>query len=225
MYEVKLDAFNGPLDLLLHLIHKYEIDIYDIPMKALTEQYMQYVHAMKEVEINIASEYLVMASELLMIKSRLLLPQQETENDLEEYSLLLTELKKERELYYTKSPADLSHLEKETHWDKNQTIDLTQLIVAYQRVKNRVALNTPKAVEISKDTFTIQQATEVVAKHLEKQTSFNFFSLFNFNEPVSKVVTHFLAILEMSKAGLINIEQSNNFEDINIIRGVNYSIG
>ena len=135
------------------------------------------------------------------------------------------ELKKERELYYTKSPADLSHLEKETHWDKNQTIDLTQLIVAYQRVKNRVALNTPKAVEISKDTFTIQQATEVVAKHLEKQTSFNFFSLFNFNESVSKVVTHFLAILEMSKAGLINIEQSNNFEDINIIRGVNYAIG
>ena len=55
--RVKLDAFNGPLDLLLHLIHKYEIDIYDIPMKALTEQYMQYVHAMKEVEINIASEY------------------------------------------------------------------------------------------------------------------------------------------------------------------------
>ena len=152
MYEVKLDAFNGPLDLLLHLIHKYEIDIYDIPMKALTEQYMQYVHAMKEVEINIASEYLVMASELLMIKSRLLLPQQETENDLEEdpredlvgrlieyqnykeYSLLLTELKK-NENYIILNHHDLSHLEKETHWDKNQTIDLTQLIVAYQRVK------------------------------------------------------------------------------------------
>lgn len=68
MYEVKLDAFNGPLDLLLHLIQKYEIDIYDIPMKSLTEQYMQYVHAMKQLEINVASEYLVMASELLMIK-------------------------------------------------------------------------------------------------------------------------------------------------------------
>lgn len=80
-------------------------------------------------------------------------------------------------------------------------------------------------MKFQKILFTIQQATEVVAKHLEKQTSFNFFSLFNFNEPVSKVVTHFLAILEMSKAGLINIEQSNNFEDINIIRGVNYSIG
>lgn len=70
MYEVKLDAFNGPLDLLLHLIQKFEIDIYDIPMQALTEQYMQYVHAMKQLEINIASEYLVLASELLMIKVR-----------------------------------------------------------------------------------------------------------------------------------------------------------
>ncbi|HCY4754055.1 TPA: segregation/condensation protein A, partial [Staphylococcus aureus] len=75
MYEVKLDAFNGPLDLLLHLIQKFEIDIYDIPMQELTEQYMQYVHAMKQLEINIASEYLVLASELLMIKSKMLLPQ------------------------------------------------------------------------------------------------------------------------------------------------------
>lgn len=84
MYEVKLDAFNGPLDLLLHLIQKYEIDIYDIPMKSLTEQYMQYVHAMKQLEINVASEYLVMASELLMIKSKLLLPQHDVDDNLEE---------------------------------------------------------------------------------------------------------------------------------------------
>ncbi len=65
MYEVKLDAFNGPLDLLLHLIQKFEIDIYDIPMQALTEQYMHNVHLMKMFSINIASEYLVLASELL----------------------------------------------------------------------------------------------------------------------------------------------------------------
>ena len=86
MYEVKLDAFNGPLDLLLHLIQKYEIDIYDIPMKALTEQYMQYVHAMNQLEINVASEYLVMASELLMIKSKLLLPQTSIEEDMKKGS-------------------------------------------------------------------------------------------------------------------------------------------
>ena len=84
MYEVKLDAFNGPLDLLLHLIQKFEIDIYDIPMKSLTEQYMQYIHAMNQLEINVASEYLVMASELLMIKSKLLLPQHDEEDDMED---------------------------------------------------------------------------------------------------------------------------------------------
>jgi segregation and condensation protein A len=81
MYEVKLDAFNGPLDLLLHLIQKFEIDIYDIPMKSLTEQYLQYIHTMNQLEINVASDYLVMASELLMIKSKMLLPQSdETES-------------------------------------------------------------------------------------------------------------------------------------------------
>lgn len=127
MYEVKLDAFNGPLDLLLHLIQKYEIDIYDIPMKSLTEQYMQYVHAMKQLEINLASEYLVMASELLMIKSKLLLPQHDIENELEEdpreelvgrlieyqnykeYTELLNDMKKEREHYFTKHPTFLPH--------------------------------------------------------------------------------------------------------------------
>ncbi|RIL73082.1 segregation/condensation protein A [Staphylococcus devriesei] len=243
MYEVKLDAFNGPLDLLLHLIQKYEIDIYDIPMKSLTEQYMQYIHAMKQLEINGASEYLVMASELLMIKSKMLLPQQEIDDEIVEdpreelvgrlieyqnykqYTELLNDMKKERELYFTKPPTDLSHLEKDATWDANQTIDLTELIVAYQRVRNRVAINAPKSVEITKESFTIQQATEKVSLQLQKQSSFNFFSLFTFHEPIEQVVTHFLAILEMSKSGLINIEQSKSFDDINIIRGVNFNIG
>ncbi len=102
---------------------------------------------------------------------------------------------------------------------------ITELIVAYQRVKNRVALNTPKSVEIRKETFTIQQATEQVTSRLKDKDHFNFFSLFTFSEPIEQVVTHFLAILEMSKAGIINIEQQRNFEDINIIRGVNYHFG
>lgn len=120
MYEVKLDAFNGPLDLLLHLIQKFEIDIYDIPMQALTEQYMQYVHAMKQLEINIASEYLVLASELLMIKSKMLLPQSTSDMDVDddpredlvgrlieyqnykEYTAILNDMKEERDFYFTK---------------------------------------------------------------------------------------------------------------------------
>ena len=99
------------------------------------------------------------------------------------------------------------------------------MIVAYQRVKNRVELNTPKSVEIKKETFTIQQATAQVTERLKQHESFNFFSLFTFHEPVEQVVTHFLAILEMSKSGVVNIKQTKQFDDIDIIRGVNYSIG
>ncbi|WP_251520770.1 MULTISPECIES: segregation and condensation protein A [Staphylococcus] len=242
MYEVKLDAFNGPLDLLLHLIQKYEIDIYDIPMKSLTAQYMQYIHEMNHLEINIASEYLVMASELLMIKSKMLLPQMAEAEDLEddpredlverlieyqnykEYTEILHEHRLEREHYYSKHPTDLSAIETTEQWDENQTIDLTELIIAYQKVKNRVEFNKPKTVEIHKETFTIQQATSQVHTRLKEEASFNFFSLFNFTEPIEFVVTHFLAILEMSKSGIVNIEQVKSFEDINIVRGVNYGI-
>ncbi|MGO3049441.1 segregation/condensation protein A [Staphylococcus casei] len=242
MYEVKLDAFNGPLDLLLHLIQKIEIDIYDIPMKSLTEQYMQYIHAMNQLEINVASEYLVMASELLMIKSKMLLPQSDEVDELDDdprddlvgrlieyqnykaYTEILNDKKSERANYYSKHPTDLTHLESNETWNPDNTIDLTELIIAYQKVKNRIDFNTPKTVDIRKETFTIQQATSQVNDRLQQQDSFNFFSLFNFTEPIEMVVTHFLAILEMSKSGVVNIEQLKSFDDINILRGVNYGI-
>jgi segregation and condensation protein A len=242
MYEVKLDAFNGPLDLLLHLIQKIEIDIYDIPMKSLTEQYMQYIHAMNQLEINVASEYLVMASELLMIKSKMLLPQSDEVDELDDdprddlvgrlieyqnykaYTEILNDKKSERANYYSKHPTDLTHLESNETWNPDNTIDLTELIIAYQKVKNRVDFNTPKTVDIRKETFTIQQATSQVNDRLQQHDSFNFFSLFNFTEPIEMVVTNFLAILEMSKSGVVNIEQLKSFDDINILRGVNYGI-
>lgn len=242
MYEVKLDAFNGPLDLLLHLIQKIEIDIYDIPMKSLTEQYMQYIHAMNQLEINVASEYLVMASELLMIKSKMLLPQSDEVDELDDdprddlvgrlieyqnykaYTEILNDKKSERANYYSKHPTDLTHLESNETWNPDNTIDLTELIIAYQKVKNRVDFNTPKTVDIRKETFTIQQATSQVNDRLQQHDSFNFFSLFNFTEPIEMVITHFLAILEMSKSGVVNIEQLKSFDDINILRGVNYGI-
>ena len=98
------------------------------------------------------------------------------------------------------------------------------MIIAYQKVKNRVEYQTPKTVDIRKDTFTIQQATSQVTKRVKDHESVNFFSLFNFTDPLEMVVTHFLAILEMSKSGIVNIEQQKSFEDINILRGVNYGI-
>lgn len=131
-YSVKIEAFEGPLDLLLHLINRYEIDIYDIPVAQITEQYMAYIHAMQELELDIASEYLVMAATLLAIKSKMLLPAPEEEDDgdmefdevddpREELMQRLLEYKKfkeaarelkrreeERALLFTKPPSDLS---------------------------------------------------------------------------------------------------------------------
>src|SRR5690625_5344956 len=82
-YQVKLDAFEGPLDLLLHLIDQLEIDIYDIPVADITTQYLDYIHTMQHLELNIVSEYLVMAATLLSIKSQTLLPRQEITEDID----------------------------------------------------------------------------------------------------------------------------------------------
>ncbi|NJH81294.1 ScpA family protein [Staphylococcus hyicus] len=240
MYEVKLEAFNGPLDLLLHLIKEFEIDIYDIPMKALTAQYMQYIHAMNQLEINVASEYLVVASELLMIKSRMLLPDiAQTDDDDEDpreelveklieyqnfkaYASLLETKKEARAHFYTKTPSDLSHYEKSERMPEDTTIDLTELIVAYQKMKTRVALKKPTKVHIKKETFTIQQSTAHIHSKLQHQQSITFFDLFTFNETIEHVVTHFLALLEMAKTGMIQIQQTQAFDNFNITKGVNY---
>src|SRR5690606_36920451 len=143
-YNVKIEAYEGPLDLLLHLIKKLEIDIYDIPMSEITEQYLLYIHSMQVLELDIASEYLVMAATLLAIKSQMLLPKYEEDLDDEildedyssdpreelvaklleyrkykEASLDLKEKEKERALMFTKAPSDLS--------DYASTIQVTQL--------------------------------------------------------------------------------------------------
>ena len=142
-YKIKIDAFEGPLDLLLHLINRLEIDIYDIPVAEITEQYVAYIHTMKELELDVASEYLVMAATLLAIKSKMLLPKHEDEWDEEEEEFLYEEdprdelvmqlleykkykeaagefknLEAERELILTKTPIDLSPYSTETSAEK-----------------------------------------------------------------------------------------------------------
>ncbi|WP_210618903.1 segregation and condensation protein A [Mammaliicoccus lentus] len=241
MYEVKLDAFEGPLDLLLHLIQKYEIDIYDIPMKELTEQYLSYIHQMKILEINVASEYLVMASELLMIKSKLLLPTppsdiDELEDDpredlvrqlieyqnYKEYAQLLNEKKNDREQIFVKKPADLSKFEA-VH-DKRAPLDLnmTDLIIAYQRTKKRQRFNQPQNVTVNEDSYTIEMATSKIREELSNKKSYHFFESLPSDLSISVLVTMFLAVLEMMKLRQIDVFQQHQFGEITINRGVNY---
>src|SRR4051812_323235 len=137
-YNIKIDAFEGPMDLLLHLINRLEIDIYDIPMAEITDQYLSYIHTMQHLELDIASEYLVMAATLLAIKSKMLLPKHEDESNLDENdesfdldprdelveklleykkykqaALEFKTLEEERSLMFTKPPMDLSEYIKE----------------------------------------------------------------------------------------------------------------
>src|SRR5690625_777600 len=114
-YKVKLDTFEGPLDLLLHLVNEMEIDIYDIPVAEITEQYMAYIRAMQEIELNIASEYLVMAATLIAIKSATLLPIKEINIEEEVYEGDLREELIQRLIEYRRSEEHTSELQSRGH--------------------------------------------------------------------------------------------------------------
>lgn len=162
-YQVKIEAFEGPLDLLLHLINRLEIDIYDIPVAKITEQYLLYVHTMRELELDVASEYLVMAATLLSIKSRMLLPKQEEELFDEEMMLeeeedprdelieklieyrkyksgaqTLKEREEERQKSFAKPPSDLSEYAKEVKLSEQKlSVTVYDMLGAFQKVLNR----------------------------------------------------------------------------------------
>ncbi|KQL53656.1 segregation and condensation protein A [Heyndrickxia shackletonii] len=247
-YSVKIEAFEGPLDLLLHLINRLEIDIYDIPMAEITEQYLLYVHAMKVLELDVASEYLVMAATLLAIKSRMLLPQQEeelSEDDFEyeeqdprddlveklieykkykEAALELKHLEEDRSQMFTKPPSDLTEYMKEIQPDKlDIDISVYDMIGALNKLLRRKKLQKPLSTKITRQEISIEKRMEEIIKEVtisSGKRSFN--SLFPFPNKDHIVVT-FLAILELMKRNEIFVEQEGNFHEIFISRpkGVN----
>ncbi|WP_153122714.1 segregation/condensation protein A [Peribacillus tepidiphilus] len=247
IYHVKIDAFEGPLDLLLHLIHKLEIDIYDIPVSEITEQYLLYIHTMKVLELDVASEYLVMAATLLAIKSKMLLPKHEEDNlendqefDLEqdprdelvekliEYKKYkeaageLKQLEQERGLMFTKPPSDLSALAKEIEPEKLElNVTLYDMLGAFQKLLRRKKLQKPLQTKITRQEISIEKRMKELLHQLKNaRGKISFYSLFPSNEKEHLVVT-FLAILELMKLNEIVVEQENNFSEIFIaVKGV-----
>ncbi|MCH1624804.1 segregation/condensation protein A [Fredinandcohnia quinoae] len=239
-YNVKLDTFEGPLDLLLHLINRLEIDIYDIPVAEITEQYLLYIHAMNELQLDIASEYLVMAATLLAIKSKMLLPKQEEELIDEEMDFELEEdpreelmrrlieyrkykeaaqdlklLEEERGQIFTKPPSDLSEYSKEIKTDyQSLDVSLYDMLGAFQKLLRRKKLQKPLATTITRQEIPIETRMEEIIKELHGfKGKKRFTDLFPYSEKNHIVVT-FLAILELMKKNVILIEQENNFSDI-----------
>ncbi|WP_411844370.1 segregation and condensation protein A [Salinicoccus sp. HZC-1] len=229
VYNVKLDIFEGPLDLLLHLIKELEIDIYDIPMKTLTKQYMEYIDQMKELEINVASEYLVMASELLKIKSHMLLPEpaymeEEYEDPREalmeqlleyqnykQYAEQLQLLKSENERIFIKAPQEF---EEEDIDDNEVDISLSDLLSAYQKVRSRVSIDRPVNVTIQREPVSREEAEGYLRNRFADRRKLKFTEIFSFNESKSLVVAVFITILDLVKSRelALHLEVQGNFE-------------
>ncbi|QHS24485.1 segregation/condensation protein A [Virgibacillus sp. MSP4-1] len=236
-YLVKLDTFEGPLDLLLHLINRYEIDIYDIPVAQITEQYMGYIHTMQQLELNIASEYLVMAATLIEIKSKMLIPNQELELEEDEYEeedpredlmRRLIEYRKykeaaqnlkDRELetnqIYTRPPVNLDVYKNENKPVENHgEVTIFDMIGALQKLFQRKKWNEPLETTVERQDIPIQQRMDQMLDYIRQANRKIFFDEL-FPSPVrSHIVVSFIALLELMKSRMIICEQETNFSDI-----------
>ncbi|CAH2715684.1 Segregation and condensation protein A [Neobacillus rhizosphaerae] len=239
-YQVKIDAFEGPLDLLLHLINRLEIDIYDIPVAQITEQYLIYIKTMSELKLDVASEFLVMAATLLVIKSKMLLPKHEEFFDDEDHEMPFEEdprdelverlieyrkykeaahdlksMEEERGLMYTKPPSDLSDFAKDFQPQKAElNVSLYDMLAAFQKLLRRKKLQRPMATKIARQEISIEKRmTEIMDELKQLKGRKNFNDLFPYPGKEHIVVT-FLAILELIKRKEIDVEQQENFGDI-----------
>ena len=235
-YEINIPEFEGPLDLLLHLIKQDNISIFDISIDRITKQYLDYLSLMQNLNLDIASEYLVMASELIEMKSNLLLPskQEDSEDVYEEdpkEKLIQRLLEYEKYKQVIETFSELEHLRKGVytresnelinyHNDEeyNYGVNIDDLINAFQNFINRKELDKPLNTKIEKKEYSVNKRCREINKLIKKKRKIKFNDLF---EHLTKeyIVVTFLAILAMAKRQEINIVQKNNFNDI-IIQGV-----
>ena len=229
-YEVKIDAFEGPLDLLLHLIKESKVDIWDIKIVDITDQYLNYIKSMEKLNLNIASEYLVMASELMEMKSKLLLPRTQIEEEEEEdprekliqklieyqkYKEMtknFKELETDRHEFFTKAPENLKEYAPEGTI-VNSDLSLDDLMKAFSKFLERKEHEKPLATTVTKKEITVEERRNSIRNILKIKKKVDFFELF---ESVTKeyIVVTFLAILEMARKQELTIYQENNFDNI-----------
>lgn len=223
-YEVKLEAFNGPLDLLLHLIRKHEINIYDIPIALITRQYLEYLQVMKELNLSFAGDFLVMASTLIHIKSRMLLPQdpgpepcdEEGEDPRSELVRRLVEYQQFKEVAGRLS--DQERLWRQVYQrepEPDQTIrevlsedvQVFDLLSALQEILAQTTVSS--GLEFTPDTLTVQDRINSVIERLEETSVLTFAALFEGETDRLTVIVTFLALLELVRMKLVRLTQVN----------------
>jgi segregation and condensation protein A len=233
-YQVRIEKFEGPLDLLLHLIKKNEINIYDIPVALIAQQYLDYLSVMKELNLAVAGEFLVMAATLLYIKSRMLLPEDEVPDE-DEDGPDPREALVRRLLEYKQFKEAASHLDgQERLWremftresvpsvelESDETlleeVSVFNLVDALQEI---LARNPGKRmVEIIPDNMTVRDRMNAIIETLEGREAVPFTSLFDISSHRIVVIVTFLALLELIRIRVVRVFQSDVFGAILVSR-------
>ena len=230
-YNIKIDAFEGPLDLLLHLIKEKNVDIYDISIEEITKSYLDYINKMEELNINIASSYLVMAAELMEIKSKSLLPKVESEEDNEDEEVSrenlinklveykkykeMTEVFKELEInrnnIYIKPPENINNYVNNEIY--NEEIEIDKLVEAMKSFLNRKELEKPLKTKITNKEYSVKERKNSIKNILRNKKRVEFTELFEeYNK--SYIAVTFLSVLELAKEHELKISQDKNFDNI-----------
>ena len=217
-----MERFEGPLDLLLYLIRKQNLDILTIPIAKITDQYILYINSMKTMKMDLAAEYLLMAAMLMAIKSRMLLPKPEKVDDGDEVEDPRQELIN-RLLEYEKIKEgaeqidSIPRVERDFLWlnvkidevsDIIPNVVVTDLVRAWQKLLQKATL--PTEHQIKRDELSVREYMANILRYLSKVTVASFEELFAGNYTLAVLVVNFIAILELTKEGLLAIETSDN---------------
>lgn len=231
-YKVKINEFEGPLDLLLHLIKEAKVEIWDIKIEEIVEQYLRYIEAMKEMNLDVASSYLVMASELIELKSKMLLPRKEEQQEIKEeidprealiqrlveyqkykeVTKEFKELEEKRKDIHTKLPESLMEYQEEDTII-NSDLHVEDLMLALKKVLQRKELDKPLKTNVTTKEISILERRKSIKNILKERKKVDFYELFEETTREYIVVT-FLTILEMAKKQELTIRQENNFDHI-----------
>ncbi len=232
-YEIHLDNFDGPLDLLLHLIDKNKMDIYDIPIAVITEQYLAYLEEAREMDLEIASEFLLIAATLLNIKAKMLLPKRkkvdgemEAEEDprtelvqrLVEYRFYketaqLLHQREQFETTYMLKPHDIEQITSALEpGNPVEHISLQQLMQAFLRAMDQ-AEETEESHQLTleKEEYLVEESMADIRRRLCEKNSIEFAALFQRGDRKRKIITVFMALLELCRLGELTFQQQHNF--------------
>lgn len=223
MYRVQLKNFEGPLDLLLFFIKRDELDIYDIPISYITNQFLEYIHLMEELDLDVASEFILMASMLMSIKAKMMLPKEDSDEPLDEndprYELVqrLLEYKRYKEMSekmeaieeeaqkkHFRGHTEVDRVEKQASGEALKDVTMFELMAAFKKVladiKKKESVHHVEKIEI-----TIEEQTEYVLERLHRYGRTAFQAICREIKSRTKIVVTFLAILEMLKERQINL--------------------